>query len=192
MQILRVDSSGRGETSASRFLTEFMIKKLALANDESVESIDIDCTGLPHVTDAMIGAFYKPQSEQSKGEQDALALSNSLANYMVEADALVIGAPMYNFGVSGALKTFFDLVIRHNITFADGRVGLLKGKKAYVIITTGGVEIGSDMDFASGHIRTMLGYMGITDVMIIAAEKVKGNSESDAGVKAAMEQIAAL
>ena len=89
------------------------------------------------------------------------------------ADVVVIGAPIYNFGIPAALKAWVDMIARARKTFrytSEGPEGLLKGKKAYVVIASGGMPVDSDMDFATPYLRQVLGFIGITDVEVIAAD----------------------
>jgi FMN-dependent NADH-azoreductase len=109
------------------------------------------------------------------------------------ADAVVIGVPVYNFSISAALKAWIDMVSRARLTFRyteNGPVGLLAGKKAYVVVATGGVPVGSPMDFATPYLRHALSFLGITDVEVIAADRV--NSNAGESMDRARAQIAEL
>lgn len=104
-----------------------------------------------------------------------LALSDTLVGELKSADTIVIGTPVYNFAVPAALKAWIDLVARARETFQyteDGPVGLLQGKKAYVIIASGGTKVGSEIDFAGNYLKHVLGFIGITDVTIVAADQL--------------------
>ena len=148
--ILRVDASARKAGSSSRALTDALIARLA--PDE----------------------IFTDESERTDAQKAELALSDSLVDELVAADTLVIGTPIYNFAVPAALKAWIDLIARSRKTFhytANGPEGLLKDKKAYVLIASGGTEVGSDIDFASGYLRHILAFVGITDVTVIAADQ---------------------
>jgi len=97
-----------------------------------------------------------------------------LVEELKAADTIVIGAPIYNFNIPAALKAWIDLIARARLTFKygeNGPVGLLKNKKAYIVMASGGVPIGSAMDFASGYLQHVLAFVGITDVTIIDASQ---------------------
>jgi|TARA_R110001606_G_scaffold120490_1_gene252195 FMN-dependent NADH-azoreductase len=168
--ILRVDASARKAGSSSRALTDALIARLA--PDEIVTR---DLTEvLPFVTEDWVGANFTDESERTDAQKAELALSDSLVDELVAADTLVIGTPIYNFAVPAALKAWIDLIARARKTFhytANGPEGLLKDKKAYVLIASGGTEVGSDIDFASGYLRHILAFVGITDVTVIAADQ---------------------
>lgn len=168
--ILRVDASARKAGSSSRALTDALIARLA--PDEIVTR---DLTEvLPFVTEDWVGANFTDESERTDAQKAELALSDSLVDELVAADTLVIGTPIYNFAVPAALKTWIDLIARARKTFhytANGPEGLLTDKKAYVLIASGGTEVGSDIDFASGYLRHILAFVGITDVTVIAADQ---------------------
>ena len=168
--ILRVDASARKAGSSSRSLTDALIARLA--PDEIVTR---DLTEvLPFVSEDWVGANFTDESERTDAQQAELALSDSLVDELVAADTLVIGTPIYNFAVPAALKAWIDLIARARKTFhytANGPEGLLTDKKAYVLIASGGTEVGSDIDFASGYLRHILAFVGITDVTVIAADQ---------------------
>ena len=110
-------------------------------------------------------------------------------------DRVILAAPMYNFGVPAALKAWIDLIARAGVTFKyseTGPVGLLEGKRAVVAMSTGGTPVGSDIDFASGYIRHVLGFIGITDVEVIAADRVMAQgAQAIADAKAEIDKLAA-
>jgi len=112
-----------------------------------------------------------------RSDEDAarLALSDALVAELRAADTIVIGAPIYNFAGPASLKLWMDLVARPRETFKyipDGPVGLLANKKAIVVVASGGVPVGSQMDFLTPHIKLFLGFIGITDVEVLAAKDV--------------------
>ena len=112
---------------------------------------------------------------------EKLALSNALVAELQAADVIVIGAPVYNFGVPAAFKAWIDQVARAGLTFKYteyGPKGLLEGKRAIVAVASGGTEVGSDIDFATGYIRHVLGFIGIEDVVFVAADKLTVDAEA--------------
>ena len=112
---------------------------------------------------------------------------------MRRTDVIVIGAPVYNFSIPASLKAWIDMIARARLTFRytdSGPEGLLKGKKAYVVVATGGVPVGSPVDFATPYLRHALAFVGITDVEVIAADRL--NSQREESMDAARARIAEL
>jgi FMN-dependent NADH-azoreductase len=168
--ILRIDASARTAGSSSRCLTDAVIEKLA---PDNIVTRDLTAA-LPFVTEDWIGANFTDEAERTDDQKAALALSDSLVDELLAADTLVIGTPIYNFAVPAALKAWIDLIARARKTFqytATGPEGLLTGKKAFILIASGGTEVGSDIDFASGYLKHVLAFVGITDVTVIAADQ---------------------
>lgn len=168
--ILRVDASARRSASSSRALTDALIARLGSA---AVVSRDLS-DALPFVTENWVHANFTDEAERTDEQKAELELSDRLVAELFAADILVIGSPVYNFGIPAALKAWIDMVARARKTFRyteRGPQGLLTGKKAYVLMASGGTEIGSEIDFASGYLRHVLGFIGIDDVTIIAADQ---------------------
>jgi FMN-dependent NADH-azoreductase len=193
LQVLAIDSSGRQNDSITRALSADLIAAL----EDRYGSIELTRRnvggGLPFVDAAWIEANFTPDESRSQQHKDTLALSNELVEELKLADAVVIGAPMYNFSISAALKSWIDMIARAQLTFRyteNGPVGLLTGKKAYVVVATGGVAVGSPMDFATPYLRHALAFLGITDVEVIAADGV--NSNADESMDRARAKIADL
>lgn len=179
MTILKINSSVQSlETSVSRQLVEEVIKQISTSDSKI---IDRDLTkGVKQLTGEMVGAFFTPETDRTADQQEALKPSDNLLSELMEADTLVIGAPIYNFGVSGALKSYLDLIARAGVTFKyteKGPEGLIKDKKAILVIASGGTALNSDWDHASGHLTTFLGFIGITDVTIIDATLLQAGAE---------------
>ncbi|GAB5487103.1 MAG: NAD(P)H-dependent oxidoreductase [Parasphingorhabdus sp.] len=178
--ILRIDSSARKNGSSSRVLTDAMIEKLAPA---SIITRDVS-GGLPFVSEDWVNANFTDAAERTDEQRAVLSRSDALVEELIAADTLVIGVPIYNFGIPASLKAWIDMIARARKTFEytdNGPKGLLKGKKAYVLMASGGTEVGSDIDFASGYMKHVLGFIGITDVTIIAADQqmMKGEDAVD-------------
>ena len=126
------------------------------------------------VDDAWIAANGRAENDRSDRDRAALAESDRLVEELVAADVVVIGAPIYNFGVPAVLKAWIDMIARARVTFRyteNGPKGLLEGKKAYVIVASAGVPVDSPVDFATPYLRHALGFVGITDVEVIAADR---------------------
>ena len=168
--VLHIDSSPRLSGSISRDLTADIVARLTGAH---IITRDLTDTPVPQITEDWIGASFTPADDRSDAQKDTLALSEELVEELIAADTIVIGVPMYNFSVPAALKAWIDHVARPGRTFnytADGPVGLLQGKRAIIAMATGGVPHGSDVDFATPYLKFFLGFIGITDVTVVAAD----------------------
>ena len=170
--ILRIDASARRDGSVSRDLVDLIIDRAGPG--ATVTTRDL-ATGLPLIDEAWIRANLTPADARTEADRAALALSDRLVAEVQAADTLVIGLPIYNFGVPSALKAWIDLVARAGVTFRyseAGPRGLLTGKRAIVAVASGGTEAGSDIDFATGYLRHVLGFIGITDVTFVTADRL--------------------
>ncbi|TRY31298.1 FMN-dependent NADH-azoreductase [Aliiglaciecola sp. M165] len=168
-EILRIDASMRVNGSVSRELADKLVAKLTEQPNTNVKNRDLT-QSVPFVDEAWINANFTDPAERSAEQRAVLAQSDALVAELKQADTLVIATPIYNFGVPAAFKAWIDMVARARETFRyteNGPVGLLEGKNAYVIITSGGTELGTDIDFVSGWIKHVLGFIGITDVQIV-------------------------
>ncbi|MEM9101358.1 MAG: NAD(P)H-dependent oxidoreductase [Pseudomonadota bacterium] len=168
--ILRVDASMRKQGSVGRNLADTLIAKLA-SEGATVTERDL-LNGVSFVNENWIGANFTDESERTDLQKDALSESDALIAELEAANVLVIATPIYNFGVPAAFKAWIDMVTRARKTFRygdNGPEGLLKGKKAYVVITSGGTALDSDIDFVSPWINHILAFIGITDVTLINA-----------------------
>ena len=191
--ILRVESSIKGEASVSRKLTDRIIARLTAADPGATVTLRDLSTGVPHIDGAWMGAVFTPAETRTPEQADRAAYSDTLLAEVRAADTLVIALPVYNFGVPAPLKGWIDHLARKGETFQyteAGPEGLLKGKRAIVALSSDGTKIGSEIDFASGYIRHMLGFFGITDVDFIAADQMVFGPEET--LKKAEAQIDAL
>lgn len=190
--ILHIDSSARTTGSITRTLSQNLVDKLSDANTVVVTR-DIGRSPLPILTEEWVGANFTPDDARTPAQKDVLALSDQLVEEFEAADAIVLGVPIYNFGVPATFKAWIDLVARARKTFQyteNGPVGLLQGKKAYVAIASGGTASGSEIDFATPYVRHVLGFLGIHDVTNIAADQLMAVGESK--VTEAQQQIDGL
>lgn len=147
--------------------------------------------GIGFVDEAWIAANLTPDDERTPSQRERLAESDALIAELKAADVIVIGTPMYNFGIPATLKAWIDQVARARVTFRyteNGPVGLLEGKKAWVVLATGGVPVDAPVDFATPYLRHALAFIGITDVEVIAADRL--NFRGDEAVDAARATIA--
>jgi len=190
--ILQINASARITGSQSRALSEKLVDRLRTAGAQ-VTQRDIGQTPPPIITEDWVTANFTPEEDRTAQQSEILAPSDRLVAEIEAADTLVIGLPIYNFGVPAAFKAWIDQIARAGRTFkysASGPVGLLEGKKAYIVIASGGTKAGSEIDFATPYIRHVLGFIGITDAEIIAADQLALDPE--ATLKAANEAIEQL
>ena len=191
--LLEISASARSAGSASRQLTKDLVAALD-ARDGNVQVTRRDLAhGIPFVDEAWVDANFTPEESRSNTQREVLALSDSLVAELREADVIVIGTPLYNFSIPAALKAWIDMIARARLTFRyteNGPEGLLTGKKAYVVMATGGVPAGSPMDFATPYLRHALAFVGITDVEFVAADRL--NSEAEESMDRARARIAEL
>jgi FMN-dependent NADH-azoreductase len=189
---LIVSSSASGAESISNRIAAALVERLR-ALDPAIHVIerDIGTQPLPHLApDTLAAVRGEPNSP---AERAARALSDSLIAELSAADIVVIGSPMYNFGISSTLKAWFDFVLRAGVTFRyteNGPQGLMTGKKAVVIESRGGLYSegpAAAMDSQESHLRTMLGFIGITDVTFVRAERLSFGPDA---VEAALNEAA--
>jgi FMN-dependent NADH-azoreductase len=188
--ILRIDASARRTGSVSRDLLDRIIARIS--PDATVTTRDL-AGGLPLIDEAWVGANFTPADQRTDDQRETLALSDTLVDELKAADTILIGLPIYNFGVPAALKAWVDLVARAGVTFKYseyGPKGLLEGKRAIVAVASGGTEAGSEIDFATGYIRHVLAFIGITDVEFVTADRLM--LDADGTMRKAMDQVAAL
>ncbi|MGA9254773.1 MAG: NAD(P)H-dependent oxidoreductase [Roseobacter sp.] len=186
--VLHIDASARLAGSTSRDLSA------RIANKMGTNIIRRDLTdGIPQIDETWVNANFTPADSRSEAQSAALELSDTLIEEIKAADLLVIGVPIYNFGVPASLKAWVDQIARAGVTFKyteNGPVGLLEGKRAIIAIASGGTPVGSDIDFASGYMRHIMGFIGITDVQIVSADQMM--IDADAAINKATSQIDAL
>lgn len=188
--ILHIDASARFQGSVSRDLTAKIIADRPAAR---VITRDLAETPVPQLTESWVNANFTPAESRTRAQEAALSQSDALIGELEAADTIVIGLPVYNFGIPASLKAWVDMVARAGVTFRyteNGPRGLLTGKRAIVALASGGTEAGSEIDFATPYIRHVLGFVGITDVTIVAADRMA--LDADASLRRADEQIEAL
>jgi len=192
--VLRVDASMRRTGSQSRALTDAVIDRFRQDNpDLAVTVRDLAETPLPQIDENWINANFTDPSERDDLQRQRLAQSDTLVAELKAADTLVIGVPIYNFSIPAALKAWIDLVARARETFRyteNGPEGLLTGKRAILVIASGGVPVGSPVDFATDYMKQVLKFIGIIDVELIDAGQL--NFKAEEQVAAAREKIGQL
>ena len=170
--VLHINASGTVDGSVSRAATA---KLLADMNATRVITRDLAATDLPHVDATWITTRLVPKADQTDTDKAVLSQSDDLIAEIEAADVILIGMPMYNFGMPASLKAWVDLIARPKVTFAyteNGPVGLLNGKRAIVAVASGGVPVGAPVDFATPHLTQVLNFIGISDVTVHVAKDV--------------------
>jgi FMN-dependent NADH-azoreductase len=195
LQINASISNGNGQSSrlANQFVAAFHERhpeaKIMLRDVAAAEPV-------PHLNAERFGAFITTPEERSAAQQAVVAYSDTLINELKQADVIVLGLPMYNFGVPSQLKAYFDHIARAGITFKyteTGPVGLLTGKQVYVFAARGGLYAGTPMDTQTGFVRDFLRFLGMADVQFVYAEGLAISPQSkEAGLAKAVAEIARL
>lgn len=183
--LLALSSSPNLSTSVSNQLVSAYIDEMKKKNpDLQVVERDLGRDPIPHLDEAVIQTFYTPEDQLSEEQKKLIELSNSLVGELKNADHVVMGSPMHNFGITSHLKTYFDHVARVGKTFIyteEGPQGLLGNKKVDVIVTRGGFYSSGPanvMDQQEPYLRTMFKFLGITDVNFLYAEGTTLGDES--------------
>jgi FMN-dependent NADH-azoreductase len=186
--------SGHGQSS--KLANDYVARWAAANPDGEVIVRDLATEPVPHLTAERFQAFTTKPEQRSAEQQAHVAASDALIAELAEADAIVLGLPMYNFGLSSTLKAYFDHIARAGVTFRyteKGPVGLLTGKKAVVFATRGGLYQGTARDTQTGYVRDFLAFLGISDVEFVYAEGLAmGEEAKNAALAQAGAQIARL
>ncbi len=195
-RLLKINTSARSNGNANRLGDELVEAWVSARPETQVTARDFGREPLPHLSEDEINAFFTPAEARTPEQQELVRTSDELVAELKATDVLVLSVPMYNFGIPSTLKAYFDRVARAGITFkytAEGPVGLLTGKKAYVVAARGGLYAGTPKDFQTAYLREFLGFIGITDVEFIYAEGLNLGDEHKAQAEAqARQQILQL
>jgi len=188
MNILHIDSSARKAESISRKLANDLVKKIKTEKDQLVYR---DISGnIPFVAGIKGAGFIIPEEERTEQDKELFKFSDELVDELLAADTIVISTPIYNFGPPAAAKAWFDLVARAGRTFKyepTGPIGLISGgKKVYLVVTSGGVPVGSPVDFCTPWFKQALNFLGISDIEIIDSSQLNINDDN---LKKAQEKI---
>lgn len=196
MKILHLISSPRGEASFSVKLGKAIVSELQSAHpDHTLITHDLTATPFPHLEEAHITSFFTPEEKRTPELVEAVKHSDKAIAELMNADTIVIDAPMYNFGIPSTLKTWIDHVARAGKTFKyDGKTpeGLVKNKKVYLAISSGGVYSEGFMkayDFTESYLRAVLGFMGMTDIKAFRVEGIKVPGLQETALNKAIEAI---
>ena len=185
--ILRIDSSARRTDSVSRELVSRLIDRVP--GDLTIVDRDLS-HGVPLLSEDTLAAMWTPQDQRSDAHTAELAVADEYITELMDADAVVIGLPIYNFGPPAAMKAWADLVARAGTTFQyteTGPEGLVGDKPVYIVVASGGVPVGSPMDLASTWLTTFLGFLGLSNVTVIAADQL--NVDPENAVTSAREKV---
>ena len=171
--------SDQGQSSqlADQFVTELVRHH----PDLQVTRRNLNSDPVPHLDGERFTAFITKAEERSAEQQAIVAYSDHLIAELKAADILVLGVPMYNFGIPSSLKAYFDHIARTGLTFRytdKGAEGLLTGKKAYIFAARGGKYVGTDLDSQTNYLKTFLGFVGITDIEFVYAEGLNMGEET--------------
>jgi FMN-dependent NADH-azoreductase len=194
-RILHIESSARlGDDSYSRRFASALVARLRAAHSGAAVMLrDLAAEPLPHVDAAFVAAMFTPEAERTPAQHAAMALSEMLVAELEAADAVVIGAPMYNYSVPSALKAWIDHVVRARRTFRhtpEGPVGLLRDRLVHVVTASGGLYgegPGAAVDFFAPYLRTVLGKVGLKDVRVLRVEGLALGPEAVAAALARAE-----
>jgi len=186
-------SKGQSSQLANQFVAAFCARnpsaKVVVRDVAAAEPV-------PHLDGERFGAFITKADERSAAQHAVVAYSDALIAELKAADVIVLGLPMYNFGVPSQLKAYFDHIARAGATFKyteKGPVGLLTGKKVYVFAARGGLYAGTPLDTQTSYVRDFLRFLGMTDVEFIYAEGLAISPQSkEAGLAKAIAEIARL
>ncbi len=188
--ILRVDASASVSSSNSKKLGDELIARLqSRYAATTVQQRDLN-RDIYFIDESWVGANFTPADQRSDEQKQRLAFSDQLIDEVMQADHIVLTTPMYNFGIPATLKAWIDLICRAGVTFhytSDGPVGLVRDKQVDVIITTGGVPLGSAVDFVSDYLKQVFRFIGIEGINIIAADQM--NVNADRSYQSAVDQI---
>ncbi|MCG3266855.1 FMN-dependent NADH-azoreductase [Yoonia sp. I 8.24] len=168
--VLHITASGISDGSISRAATAKIIADLA---PSKIITRDLAITPMPQVNSQWINARLVPAEDRTVADTASLALSDILIAEIATADVIVIGMPIYNFGMPAALKAWVDLIARPGVTFTyteNGPIGLMTGKKAIVAVASGGTQVDAPIDFATPHLRQIMRFVGIDDITVHTAK----------------------
>ena len=168
--VLHLNTSLYGEEGQSSRLAAEFVARLPAAR---IIARDLARDPVPHLDAFRFGAFLASQESRTPEQRAVVAYSDMLIGELQQADTIVVGLPMYNFGIPSQLKAYFDHVARAGVTFRyteTGSVGLLAGKRAYVFAARGGVYAGTPKDTQTAYVRDFLGFVGVTDLEFVYAE----------------------
>jgi FMN-dependent NADH-azoreductase len=195
-KILHIISSPKGENSFSIKLGNAIVDKIIAANPGSTVRVnDLTKHPYPHLEEATIAAFFTPAENHTPESKEALKNSDQAIAEIKEADIIVIGVPLWNFGVPSVLKAWIDHIARAGITFKyseAGAEGLVKNKIVYVALASGAIYSSGPMqpyDFASNYLKGLLGFLGMTDLTVFRVEGSSYPGQAEPALQKGIESI---
>lgn len=195
-KLLLINTSLNGKQGHSWQLAEKFVDQLAASADINVTLRDLDSSNLPHLSSSEMAAWMTPADERSEQQKELAAISDELVAEIKAHDIIVIGMPMYNFGVPSVFKSWIDRVARAGVTFRyteNGPVGLLENKKVYVVAARGGLYQGTPKDSQTQYLKDVLAFLGMSDVEFVYAEGLNmGPDAANKGFAQADEKISEL
>lgn len=194
MKILQINSSARAESSHSTRLANALVERLHAAQPQAILTVrDLGRTPHPMLDEAALQALFSPAEQRTPEQAARVAQDDALIAEIQAADLVVLGVPMYNFGVPAQLKNWIDAISRAQVTFRyteNGPEGLLTGKKVYVALTRGGLYRNTPNDTQTPYLKTFFGFLGMTDVQFVYAEGLAMGPEAEQNALAsALSQI---
>lgn len=194
--LLHIKTSINGDAGQSNILSnEFVSHWHQRHPDSRVIERDLAAEPVPHLDAERFNAFLTPADKRNEAQEKIVAYSDSLIAELQQADAIVIGLPMYNFGIPSTLKAYFDHVARSGVTFRyteEGPEGLLPNVPVHIIAARGGLYEGTTADSQTGYMNTFLGFLGLSDLRFIYAEGMAmGGEHKHLAVKQAQQSIKA-
>lgn len=197
MNILHLISSPRNGTSASIKLGNTIVAQLQQKHPGAVvKTRNLASTPLPHLDETLLGAFFTPAEQRSPEQVALLGPSDEAVTELMAADLVVIGVPMYNFGIHSGLKAWIDHIVRAGLTFtynSEGQEGLVKGKKVFLAVASGGVYSDGPLlsaDFTGPYLKQILGFIGITDITTFRAEGLALPEQGAQALQRALDEVA--
>lgn len=196
MKVLHIISSPRGENSFSIKLGNAIVEKLI--SFECVTNVNLrNLTDkpFPHLEESHLNSFFTPAENRTPEQLAAIKHSEDAIAEIKDADTIVIGVPMYNFGIHSTLKAWIDHVARAGVTFAytaDGPKGLIKNKKVYLAIATGGIYSDGpykSYDFTEPYLRVLLGFLGMEDVTVLRVEGLNVEGIKETALEKALAEV---
>ncbi|MCF2899888.1 FMN-dependent NADH-azoreductase [Pseudoalteromonas sp. MEBiC 03607] len=190
-KVLVLNSSLNGEQGNSTKLSQQFVEQLANNQQISVTTRDLSDNAIAHLTQTEMAAWMTDANERNDEQKALAAISDDLIAELNDNELIVIGMPMYNFGIPSTFKAWIDRIARAGITFKyteQGPVGLVEGKKVVVLAARGGIYQGTDMDTQTKYLKDVLGFVGMTDVHFIYAEGL-AMPDAEQSLEAAKNEI---
>jgi FMN-dependent NADH-azoreductase len=197
-KVLLIETSPRGNESLSRKAGRLLIEQLKKKGPITLVEKDLSKENVPHVNAHTISAYFSPPETHSDVQRKNVELSDRLVAEVLDADTIVISTPMWNFSLPSVLKAWIDHIVRAGKTFSyseKGLAGLLKGKKVYVVVSSGSVFTSGAyqaFDHVAPYFKTVFGFMGVLDVDVIRVEGTNTPEAAKAALEKAESAIAAI